>query len=100
MFAAKARKSVENSRLMLDSTKASKKSAVMARGMNPDDEGTLSEEARAEIEAAEDEFVSQTEEAVGVMKNVGLGRLSASLLLLTRFARSLTRPSRSATLQT
>jgi hypothetical protein len=70
MFATKARKSVENSRLMLDSTKASKKSAVMARGMNPDDEGSLSEEARAEIEAAEDEFVTQTEEAVGVMKNV------------------------------
>ena len=39
--------------------------------MNPDDEGQLSEEARAEIEAAEDEFVNQTEEAVGVMKNVG-----------------------------
>ncbi len=55
---------------MLDSTKAAKKSAVMGRGMNPDDETALSEEARAEIEAAEDEFVTQTEEAVGVMKNV------------------------------
>jgi len=52
MFAAKARKAVENSRLMLDSVKASKKSTA------------------SEIEAAEDEFVSQTEEAVGVMKNV------------------------------
>jgi Bin/amphiphysin/Rvs domain for vesicular trafficking len=71
-FATKARKSVENSRLMLDSTKAAKKSAIQGRGMNPDDEGHLSEEARAEIEAAEDEFVNQTEEAVGVMKNVGL----------------------------
>ncbi len=70
-FAAKARKSVENSRLFLDSTKAAKKSALQGRGMNPDDEGQLSEEARAEIEAAEDEFVNQTEEAVGVMKNVG-----------------------------
>jgi hypothetical protein len=30
----------------------------------------LSEEARAEIEAKEDEFVSQVEEAQGVMKNV------------------------------
>ena len=70
MFAAKARKSVESSRLMLDSTKAQKKSAVMGRGMNPDDETHLSEEARAEIEAAEDEFVGQTEEAVSVMKNV------------------------------
>src|SRR5271156_4229788 len=53
MFAAKARKSVENSRLLLDSTKASKKNAVIARGMNPDDESSLSGEARAEIEAAE-----------------------------------------------
>lgn len=61
---------MENSRLMLDSTKAAKKSAIQGRGMNPDDEGHLSEEARAEIEAAEDEFVNQTEEAVGVMKNV------------------------------
>ncbi|ERF76693.1 hypothetical protein EPUS_02232 [Endocarpon pusillum Z07020] len=69
-FATKARKSVENSRLLLDSTKAAKKSAIQGRGMNPDDEGQLSEEARAEIEAAEDEFVNQTEEAVGVMKNV------------------------------
>lgn len=69
-FAAKARKSVESSRLLLDGTKAAKKSAVQARGMNPDDEGQLSEEARAEVEAAEDEFVNQTEEAVGVMKNV------------------------------
>lgn len=30
----------------------------------------MSEEARVEIEQAEDEFVGQTEEAVGVMKNV------------------------------
>ena len=73
MFATKARKSVENSRLLLDSTKASKKNAVIARGMNPDDEGSFTEEARAEIEAAEDEFVTQTEEAVGVMKNVRWG---------------------------
>lgn len=52
MFAQKARKAVENSRLMLDSVKATKKNNA------------------TEIEAAEDEFVSQTEEAVGVMKNV------------------------------
>ncbi|KAL2012555.1 hypothetical protein VTN00DRAFT_80 [Thermoascus crustaceus] len=64
MFATKARKNVENSRLMLDSIKASKKSA--ARG----DLDNLSDEARAEIEQAEDEFVGQTEEAVSVMKNV------------------------------
>ncbi|PTU19407.1 hypothetical protein P175DRAFT_0502945 [Aspergillus ochraceoroseus IBT 24754] len=64
MFAAKARKNVENARLMLDSIKASKKAA--AHG----DLDNLSEEARAEIERAEDEFVGQTEEAVSVMKNV------------------------------
>ncbi|KAJ6172177.1 hypothetical protein N7470_001244 [Penicillium chermesinum] len=64
MFAAKARKNVENARLTLDSIKASKKAA--ARG----DLDNLSEDARAEIEQAEDEFVGQTEEAVSVMKNV------------------------------
>jgi Bin/amphiphysin/Rvs domain for vesicular trafficking len=80
-FAQKARKSVENSRLMLDSTKAAKKSAIQGRGMNPDDEGHLSEEARAEIEAAEDEFVNQTEEAVGVMKNVRLAREFSTLMM-------------------
>ena len=42
----------------------------MGRGMNPDDETALSEDARAEIEAKEDEFVGQVEEAQGVMKNV------------------------------
>ncbi|KAK7887723.1 BAR domain-containing protein [Exophiala xenobiotica] len=69
-FATKARKAVENSRLILDSTKTAKKSQVMGRGMNPDDETALSEEARAEIEAKEDDFVSQVEEAQGVMTNV------------------------------
>lgn len=72
-FATKARTAVENSRLLLDSTKASKKSQVQGRGMNPDDETALSEEARAEIEAKEDDFVSQVEEAQGVMKNVSSG---------------------------
>ncbi len=71
-FATKARRAVENSRLILDSTKTAKKSQVMGRGMNPDDETALSEEARAEIEAKEDDFVSQVEEAQGVMKNVSL----------------------------
>jgi hypothetical protein len=65
MFAAKARRNVENARLMLDSVKA-KHSA---------DLDNLSEEARSEIEQAEDEFVGQTEEAVSVMKNVRI-RLS------------------------
>jgi len=55
----------------LDSTKAKAKSG--GRGMNPDVD-SLNEEARAEIEAAEDEFVGQTEEAVGVMKNVRILR--------------------------
>lgn len=64
MFAAKARKNVENARLMLDSVKAAKKAQVKG------DWDSLSEEARAEIEQAEDEFVGQTEEAVSVMKNV------------------------------
>ncbi|PYI33188.1 hypothetical protein BP00DRAFT_434798 [Aspergillus indologenus CBS 114.80] len=64
MFAAKARKNVENARLMLDSIKAAKKAQVKG------DWDSLSEEARAEIEQAEDEFVGQTEEAVSVMKNV------------------------------
>jgi hypothetical protein len=63
-FATKARRNVENARLTLDSIKASKKAA--ARG----DLDNLSEDARAEIEQAEDEFVGQTEEAVSVMKNV------------------------------
>ena len=69
-FATKARRNVESSRLLLDSTKAAKKSQAMGRGMNPDDETALSEDARAEIEAKEDEFVGQVEEAQGVMKNV------------------------------
>ncbi|KIW86863.1 uncharacterized protein Z519_12484 [Cladophialophora bantiana CBS 173.52] len=69
-FATKARKAVENSRLLLDSTKTSKKSQIQGRGMNPDDETAMSEDARAEIEAKEDDFVSQVEEAQGVMKNV------------------------------
>lgn len=69
-FATKARRAVENSRLSLDATKAAKRSHLQSRGMNPDDETALSEEARAEIEAKEDEFVSQVEEAQSVMKNV------------------------------
>lgn len=70
MFAAKARRNVENARLMLDSVKASKKAAVKG------DLDSLSEDARAEIEQAEDEFVGQTEEAVSVMKNVSFPSLS------------------------
>jgi Bin/amphiphysin/Rvs domain for vesicular trafficking len=64
MFATRARKNVENSRLMLDSIKASKKATTKG------DLDHAGEDARAEIEQAEDEFVGQTEEAVSVMKNV------------------------------
>lgn len=59
---------MENARLSLDATKAKAK-GNLARGMNPDDE-SIDEEMRAQIEQKEDEFVAQTEEAVGVMKNV------------------------------
>ena len=73
-FATRARKAVENSRLTLDATKAAARGPAFSlpgqppKKDNMDDD--LSEEARAKIEQAEDEFVGQTEEAVGVMKNV------------------------------
>jgi hypothetical protein len=77
MFATRARKNVENSRLSLDAAKARAKSHGLGWKLpgipsRPDghDEEIASEEAKAEIEQAEDEFVGQTEEAVGVMKNV------------------------------
>ena len=70
MFATRARRGVENSRLILDATKAKGKSGA-GRGMNTDDEMVnMSEEVRQEVEQKEDDFVAQTEEAVGVMKNV------------------------------
>ena len=68
MFATRARRAVENARLSLDATKAKAKNNA-GHGFNPDDE-YMSEEMRAQIERKEDEFVGQTEEAVGVMKNV------------------------------
>lgn len=71
MFATRARKSVENSRLLLDAVKArSKSTGWKASSPGGHDEEIASEEAKAQIEQAEDEFVGQTEEAVGVMKNV------------------------------
>ncbi|KAK8167839.1 BAR domain-containing protein [Phyllosticta citrichinensis] len=74
MFAARARKAVENARLNLDATKAKAKAgggfALPGQKKQPGEEEHISEEARAQIEQAEDEFVGQTEEAVGVMKNV------------------------------
>jgi Bin/amphiphysin/Rvs-like protein for vesicular trafficking len=76
MFATRARKGVENSRLLLDAAKAKSKNSGWhlpgqtnsrgAEGRNDD----ADESSRVEIEQAEDEFVGQTEEAVGVMKNV------------------------------
>ena len=79
MFATRARKSVENSRLMLDAAKAKSKAGGwhlpgQATSTHGQDEENGSEEARVEIEQAEDEFVGQTEEAVGVMKNVSCSR--------------------------
>lgn len=58
-FAARARQAVENARLALDATKAK-----APKGQ------AMPEDIRSEIEHKEDEFVGQTEEAVGVMKNV------------------------------
>lgn len=73
-FATRARKAVENARLSLDATKANARGiAFTLPGQAPRRDGLdddLSDEARAKIEQAEDEFVGQTEEAVGVMKNV------------------------------
>ncbi|KAF2201557.1 hypothetical protein GQ43DRAFT_440492 [Delitschia confertaspora ATCC 74209] len=75
-FATRARKNVENARLSLDATKANAKGGVgfhlpgQPAGRKDGLEDDISEEQRAKIEQAEDEFVGQTEEAVGVMKNV------------------------------
>ena len=52
---------------MLDSTKA-------AKGVSKGEIDGLDEEDRQVIEQAEDEFVGQTEEAVGVMKNASIPR--------------------------
>jgi hypothetical protein len=77
-FATRARKAVENSRLSLDATKANAKGPAFSlpgqAGRQNGTEDDMTEEARARVEQAEDEFVGQTEEAVGVMKNVRLHR--------------------------
>lgn len=77
MFAQKARKNVENSRLSLDAAKSRTKPGVGMSfpglgGARQDvhDEEHLTDEQRVEVETAEDEFIGCTEEAVGVMKNV------------------------------
>lgn len=78
MFAQKARKNVENARLSFDAAKSRTKPGVGmnfpgigggARQDTPEEE-QLTDEQRAEVETAEDEFIGCTEEAVGVMKNV------------------------------
>jgi Bin/amphiphysin/Rvs domain for vesicular trafficking len=95
-FATKARKGVEGARLNLDATKAKLRGSAGFNfsGQHRDhiaDDENLSEEARAEIEAKEDDFVAQTEEAAGVMKNVSFVgvRLSKEVLLLSNKYRSL-----------
>ncbi|KAI1394048.1 BAR domain-containing protein [Hypoxylon trugodes] len=76
MFATRARKNVEKARLTLDSVKSRAKGNTWKIGPtspredHPATTDELSAEAQEEIEKAEDEFVTQTEEAVGVMKNV------------------------------
>ncbi|KAH7327887.1 bin/amphiphysin/Rvs domain for vesicular trafficking [Stachybotrys elegans] len=73
-FATRARKNVEKSRLSLDAVKARVKGTTFKlggqAGQPQHDEQELNPEAQEEIEKAEDEFVTQTEEAVSVMKNV------------------------------
>lgn len=74
-FASRARKNVEKSRLSLDAVKAHAKGTTWKlptgqRGEQSHDDQELSPEAQEEVEKAEDEFVTQTEEAFGVMKNV------------------------------
>jgi len=74
-FATRARKEVEKSRLTLDAVKARAKGTTWKLPGSPQatthDQAELSHEAQEEIEKAEDEFVTHTEEAVNVMKNVG-----------------------------
>lgn len=76
MFAARARKNVEKSRLTLDTTKARVRGTTWklhGTGSPQDeqlDEHGLAPEAQEEIEKAEDGFVTQTEEAIEVMRNV------------------------------
>ncbi|KAJ9138828.1 Bar domain protein [Pleurostoma richardsiae] len=76
MFATRARKNVEKARLTLDAAKARAKGTTwkLPTAGSPrsehHEEHEISPEAQEEIEKAEDEFVTQTEEAVGVMKNV------------------------------
>lgn len=71
-FATKARKNVENARLGLD--------AIKSKIRSKEAEGQLSEQQRQEVEKKEDEFVAQTEEAEGVMRNVSSQRSPSTTL--------------------
>ena len=99
-FATRARNQVENARLSLDATKARIKGTATklpgqgARDTLAHDEAHYTEDQRAEIEAKEDEFIAQTEEAVGVMKNVCL---LATLIQFTPPPHKLTMETRSST---
>ena len=71
MFATRARRSVESARLNLDATKAKGKKGSTVGMSGELEDLPISDERRVEVEKREDEFVGVTEEAVGVMKNVG-----------------------------
>ncbi len=90
VFATRARKNVERARLTLDAAKARAKGGPLGGWKLPERpkgvdgghpvagngaEDEINPDLQEEIEKAEDEFVTQTEEAVGVMKNVRLARL-------------------------
>lgn len=89
--------------MLLDAAKTRAKGGMFKLPGKPDqqhhEEADTSEEAKVEIEQAEDEFVGQTEEAVGVMKNVSFDSCFCNFNanLLPRF---LTPQSHSATSQT
>jgi len=72
-FAEKARRNVENARLLLDAAKARQKNhggASLFGKKDATQEANEEEAARLEVEQLEDEFVSAMEEAVNTMKNV------------------------------
>lgn len=107
MFATRAHKNVEKARLTLDAVKAKargttwKLSSPGSPRAETHDASMISPADQEEIEKAEDEFVTQTEEAVGVMKNVCIMSPHSSPLGLRNevadeLDRSWTRPSRSA----
>ncbi len=87
-FAARARKNVEKARLTLDALKARVKGTTwkLPGSTSPRTEShpEISQEAQEEIEKAEDEFVTQTEEAVSVMKNVSAKNVKCDMRSVER----------------